>query len=90
MEAKLNRNAILAASIVASLLLHVGLLVASPRVHFGASELPAYLKSGLLSVRLLDEAELPYFDDAPGPPGTATGSPQRGRGLPGETAVSRA
>ena len=70
MEAKLNRNAILAASIVASLLLHVGLLVASPRVHFGASELPAYLKSELLSVRLLDEAELPYFDDAPGPPGT--------------------
>ncbi len=70
MEAKLNRRAILATSIVASLLLHVGLLAASPRVHFGASELPAYLKSELLSVKLVDESELPHFDDAPGPPGT--------------------
>lgn len=70
MDERVSRGAVLAGSVVLSLLLHVGLLAASPRVSILGRNLPESLRPDVMRVRLIDESELMHLDTAPGPPGT--------------------
>ncbi|NUM53970.1 MAG: VWA domain-containing protein [Candidatus Hydrogenedentes bacterium] len=70
MDEQLSRNAVLAGSVALSLLVHVGLLAASPSVSFLGRGMPEGLRPDTMRVRLLDESELMHLDAAPGAPGT--------------------